>query len=253
MNSNKLLAALPARERDVLQSHAGLIELGRRDVLYDAERPIDSVYFIVDGIASVLSVMNDGTAVETATIGREGMVGMAVFHGVSVTAESAMVQVPGSAYRLPAERFQAILPELPTLDALLHRFAVVLFTLAAQNSGCNRKHSIEERCCRWMLMVADRLDRNTFELTHDFIAQMLGVRRASVTETLGAFEKRGLVETARGRITIVDREGLEARACECYNIIRSTVRRLLEGQDGGPVIQAPTSHDGKSTLGTPFG
>jgi CRP-like cAMP-binding protein len=227
-SSNKLLAALPDRERGVLDAHLTLVDIPRRELLYEADGPIDNVYFICDGIASILSVMSDGTAVETATIGREGMVGMAIFHGVSVTSERAVMQVPGSAMRIPADRFSALLPDLPTLDALLHRFSVCLFTLAAQNSGCNRKHSIEERCCRWMLMVADRLDRNSFELTHDFIAQMLGVRRASVTETLGALEKRGLVETARGRITIVNRAGLEACACECYNIIRSNQQRLFE-------------------------
>jgi hypothetical protein len=177
---------------------------------------------------------------------------MPIFHGVSVTAELAMIQVPGSAYRLPAERFRALLPELPTLEKLLHRFSVVLFTLAAQSSGCNRKHSIEERCCRWMLTVADRLDRNSFDLTHDFIAQMLGVRRASVTETLGALEKSALVETARGRITIVNRDGLEARACECYNIIRASMRRLLEGDATAHAIHAQTAHDGKAIVGVPF-
>jgi CRP-like cAMP-binding protein len=120
--------------------------------------------------------------------------------------------------------------QLPTLQTLLHRFSVVLFTLAAQNSGCNRKHSIEERCCRWMLMVADRLDRDTFELTHDFISQMLGVRRASVTEALGSLEKRGMVKTSRGRITLVDRAGLEEQVCECYSVIRSAVTGLLGGE-----------------------
>jgi CRP-like cAMP-binding protein len=158
------------------------------------------------------------------------MVGSAVFHGVYTATQQAIVQVPGQSYRLDAETFVRLLPQLPTLNALLHRFSVLLFTLAAQNSGCNRKHSIEERCCRWMLMVADRLDRETFELTHDFIAQMLGVRRASVTEALGALEKRGLIRTSRGRITLVDRAGLEASVCECYQVIRGAVARLFESE-----------------------
>src|SRR5579885_1427198 len=133
-------------------------------VLYDSNQPLDAVYFIVDGIASVLSVMADGTAVETATIGREGMIGMALFHGVDRTPEQAMMQVSGKGYRIDARTFGELLPKLPALTALLHRFSVVMFTLAAQNSGCNRKHSIEQRCCRWLLMVHERLERDTFDL-----------------------------------------------------------------------------------------
>jgi CRP-like cAMP-binding protein len=226
-NVNRLLSALPNDELELLRSNATMTPLNRREVLYQPQRPIESVYFLVDGIVSLVSMMRDGSGVETATIGREGMVGMPVFHGMNSTAEQAIIQVPGQAYRMEAATFQGLLPELPTLNALLHRFSCVLFTLTAQNSGCNRKHSIEERCCRWMLMVADRLERNSFELTHDFIAQMLGVRRASVTEALGALERDGIVSTARGRITIVDRAGLEARACECYGIIRGSFGQLF--------------------------
>ena len=119
---------------------------------------------------------------------------------------------------------------------------MVLFTLAAQNSGCNRKHSIEARCARWLLMVADRLDIGVMELTHDFVAQMLGVRRASVTETLGELERHGLIQTSRGRIRIIEREGLQKTACECYGVIRGVVHRLLETGDGtftlSPKMQA---------------
>lgn len=229
--ANWLLSALPAAELEAMRSHATLIPLQRHDVLYEPDQPIDKVYFPVDGIVSLVCVMRDGGGVETATIGREGMVGTPVFHGVMTPSQQAIVQIPGRSYCLDAAAFRDLLPQLPTLAAQLHRFSVVLFTLAAQNSGCNRKHSIEERCCRWMLMVADRLDRDSFELTHDFISQMLGVRRASVTEALGALEKRGLVKTSRGRITLVDRAGLEAQVCECYQVIRSAVSGLLG--DGG--------------------
>jgi len=230
ITGNRLLDALPAEELDLLRSHAELGSLNRHDTLYQPDAPIETVHFPVDGIVSLVCMMKEGGGVETATIGREGMVGSAVFHGVYTATQQAIVQVPGQSYRLDAETFVRLLPQLPTLNALLHRFSVLLFTLAAQNSGCNRKHSIEERCCRWMLMVADRLDRETFELTHDFIAQMLGVRRASVTEALGALEKRGLIRTSRGRITLVDRAGLEASVCECYQVIRGAVARLFESE-----------------------
>lgn len=229
---NKLLAALPPEERRLIEEHATVVPIKRREVLYRADEPIRHVYFIVDGIASLMSVMSDG-GVETATIGREGMLGMPVFHGVYSTPEQAMVQVAGSAYQLDVDAFREILPQLPTLDRLLHRFSVVLFTLAAQNSGCNRKHSIEARCARWLLMVGDRLDMPVMELTHDFVAQMLGVRRASVTETLGELERHGLIETSRGRIRIIEREGLQNVACECYTVIRGVVNRLLENGEPG--------------------
>jgi CRP-like cAMP-binding protein len=229
---NKLLAALPPEERRLIEEHATVVPIKRREVLYRADEPIRYVYFIVDGIASLMSVMADG-GVETATIGREGMLGMPVFHGVYSTPEQAMVQVAGSAYQLDVDTFREILPQLPTLDRLLHRFSVVLFTLAAQNSGCNRKHSIEARCARWLLMVGDRLDMPVMELTHDFVAQMLGVRRASVTETLGELERHGLIETSRGRIRIIEREGLQNVACECYTVIRGVVSRLLENGEPG--------------------
>jgi CRP-like cAMP-binding protein len=233
---NKLLAALPPEERILVEQNSIAVPMKRREVLYRADEQIRYVYFIVDGIASLMSVMSEG-GVETATIGREGMVGMAAFHGVYSTPEQAMVQVAGTAYRMDVDTFRELLPQLPTLECLLHRFSVVLFTLAAQNSGCNRKHSIEARCARWLLMVADRLDIGVMELTHDFVAQMLGVRRASVTETLGELERQGLIQTSRGRIRIVEREGLQRVACDCYSVIRGVVNRLLESNDG----QYPTS------------
>jgi len=229
LTGNRILDALPADELSLLRANAELAPLSRHDTLYEANAVIRSVHFPIDGIVSLVCMMKDGGGVETATIGREGMVGSPVFHGVATASQQAIVQVPGQSYRMDAGTFQQLLPQLPTLSMLLHRFSVLMFTFAAQNSGCNRKHSIEERCCRWMLMVADRLDRDTFELTHDFIAQMLGVRRASVTEALGALEKRGLVKTSRGRITLVDRPGLEAAVCECYPAIRNAVSRLFDG------------------------
>jgi len=252
--ANKLLDALPDAERDHLRGHLRAVTLDRRKTLYEPERPIPAVYFVTDGIVSILSVMEDSTAVETATIGREGFVGMPLFHGVDITAELAMVQVPGRALHLDADAFRRLLPELPTLTRLLHRFSVALFTLAAQNSGCNRKHSIEQRCCRWLLMVADRLDRNVLELTHDFIAQMLGVRRASVTETLGHLEKRGMIRAGRGRITIVDRDAIRSCTCECYAIVKSTVDRLISDRDTpSPLDDVKVSEDGRAIVGDPHG
>lgn len=225
---NRLLAALPADERSLIEHRATLVSLKRRDVLYDAGQPIQHVDFVIDGIVSVLSLIGDRAGVETATIGREGMVGMPAFHGVQAASERAVVQLPGSAYRLDVLTFREVLPQLPALGALLHRYAVVMFTLASQNSACNRKHSIEGRCARWLLTASDRLDSASIELTHDSVAQMLGVRRASVTESLGSLEKRNFIRTSRGRLTVVDRSGLESVACACHGIIGGAVRGLLE-------------------------
>ncbi len=246
---NQLLAALPPDELARIVPHLERVELERRELLHDALRRITHVQFIEHGIASVLSLLGDGSAVETATIGNEGMIGEAIFHGVDVTPEQAMVQVPGDAHRVRADTFRALIPRLPTLQTLLHRHSVYMFTLAAQNSGCNRKHAVEQRCARWLLIVHDRMDSDDIGLTHDFVSQMLGVRRASVTDTLSALEKRGLIRAGRNRITVTDRAGLERVACECYRIIASAADRMLEGRPTpSPLDRVETSRDGFSTV-----
>lgn len=224
---NTLLSALPAEELELVQQHAVPVRLNGGDVLHDAGQPLRHVYFITDGIVSILSLVGASVGVETVTIGREGMIGLAAFHGESQTAERAQVQVAGAAFRIEVAAFRDLLPRLPTLDRVLNRFSVVKFSLASQNSACQRKHSIEERCARWLLTVADRLDTTTMEMTHDFVAQTLGVRRASVTEALGSFEQRGFVKTGRGRITVTDATGLEGVACGCYGTLRGAVARMV--------------------------
>jgi hypothetical protein len=178
------------------------------------------------------------------------MVGMPIFHGVDMASEQAMMQVAGTGCRIPAAAFRRALPSLPTLSALLHRYAAFMFTITAQNSACNRKHSVDQRFARWLLTVHDRIDGDELALTHDFISQMLGVRRASVTDTLALFERRGCVVTGRNRITITDRPGLEVVVCECYRIIAASYDRLL----GAAVMPSPlasveTSKNGYSTVG----
>lgn len=247
---NRLLAALPPDELAIVEPHLEHIELERRQLLYDAQVRITHVHFIEHGIASILSVVSDGSAVETATIGNEGMIGMSVFHGVDVTPEQAMVQVPGDAHQVRAEAFRELIPRLPALDRQLHRFAMYMFTLAAQNSGCNRKHAVEQRCARWLLTVHDRMDSDDIGLTHEFVSQMLGVRRASVTDTLAILEERGLIRAGRNKITITDRAGLERASCECYRIIHSAAESMLEERPSpSPLDRVETSRDGFSTVG----
>ncbi len=247
---NRILSALPPAELALVEPHLERLELERRALLYDSEAEVTHVHFVEHGIVSILSVVGDGSAVETATIGYEGMIGMAVFHGVDRVPEQAMMQTPGIVHRMPAETFRALLPQLPTMSAALHRFAAFLFSFAAQNSGCNRKHSVEQRCARWLLTVHDRIEGDEMGLTHDFVSQMLGVRRASVTETLNAFGGRNLIAVGRARITMLDRGGLEEIVCECYRIVASAHARMLEGTSTpSPLDRVETARDGFSVVG----
>jgi CRP-like cAMP-binding protein len=247
---NRLLAALPPGEIDRLTPHLEPVSLERRLVAYDPERPIEYVYFVETGVISILSVMRDGSAIETATVGCEGFIGLPVYFGVDSVPEQAFVQVPGDGYRVPAKAFRTVAPGLPTLGKLLDRFSVCLFTLAAQCSGCNRVHTMEQRCARWLLMVHDRMPGDEFELTQDFLSQMLGVRRATVSETASQLQLAGLISYSRGHMVIVDRAGLERTACECYGIIESTLARIMEGREEPNILQTMRlSEDGRSTAG----
>ena len=252
--ANDLLGAIPPAERELLLSSAEYIGLEQRRLLVEAEGPVTHAWFIVDGIASILSVMADGTGVETATIGRDGMIGFQIFHDVDIATEQTMMQVPGAAYRVSREKLRELLPQMPDLNARLHRFAVFLFSFAAQNSGCNRKHPVEMRCARWLLTVAENLKRPELDLTHEFMSQMLGVRRATVTDTLSSFEQRGFITTKRRQITILDVDGLAAVTCECHAVIREARARLIYDQPASdPLADVIKSRGLTSVLGEPFG
>ena len=251
---NWLLRALPAYEFELLSPHLELVKLDTGRVVSDVNTPIEYVYFPETGVISSVSVMADGSAVETATIGPEAMAGIAVFHGVDSTQEHIFVQVPGEGHRVASATFRSLLPSLPELTRLLHRCSVALFTLAGQNSGCNRKHSVLRRCARWMLMTHDRVERDRYELTHHVLSQMLGVRRASVTESAQALSEAGAIEYRRGMVRILDRDALERASCECYGIIRSTFNRLLgDGTMASPLDGIRLSRGGRSIAkdGTP--
>lgn len=226
---NALLALLPPHEAQRIHDRAELVTLASRDLISDSERPIEYVYFPTTAVLSVLSVMTDGSAVETAVVGNEGMAPLSAFHDVPSAAEQIIAQVPGESLRISASAFSAILRDAPALVAALHRFSQALFTLAAQTSGCNRKHSVVQRCARWLLLSHDRVPGNEIELTHLFLSQMLGVRRSSVTVAAEALRAAGAIAYTRGAIAVVDRKALQARACECYEIVRATYDRLLQG------------------------
>lgn len=247
---NHILRALPAKELDRLTPHFEHVPLEHRMVAYDPLKPITQVYFVETGVISIVSLMRDRSAIETATIGAEGMIGLPVYLGVDAVPEQAFVQVTGDAHRLPSDVFRRVAPELPTLDRLLNRYAVCLFTQAAQCSGCNRAHSMVQRCARWLLMVHDRMPGDEFDLTQDFLSQMLGVRRATVSETASELQQAGLISYTRGRIVVTDRAGLERVTCECYGIIRSTFARILEGRAEPNVLERMSvSEHGETTAG----
>jgi len=254
---NRILAALPSEEYQQLAPHLERIRLGIRDLLFDVNEPIDHVYFPESCVASLVGMMADGSAVETATVGDEGMVGMPLFHGTDRTTSQAFCQIEGTGLRLPAQVFREALDASPSLNRMLHLYSQALFTLIAQASACNRLHTMQHRCARWLLLCHDRVGQangvNQFSLTQNFLSQMLGVRRATVTEAMGALQESGAVTYEMGRITILDRARLEGASCECYAIVRSEFDRLLPPVSGkrfkNPLDRIQSSKDGKTTAG----
>jgi CRP-like cAMP-binding protein len=249
---NRLLAALPQNEYERLTEHLELVKLEVRDLVIEVNEPISHVHFLNTGVISMVGLMADGNPVETATIGYEGMVGLAVFHRTDRMAVQAFCQVASESLRLPATAFLAALEQSPELTTLLHRYTQAVFTQLAQASACNRIHSMRQRCARWLLQTNDRVGANEFPLTQDFLAQMLGVRRATVSEVAASMQDSGILEYSYGRMRIVSRPKLEHAACECYAIITSEYDRLIEGKRSPNPLDAVVASDGKkSTVGSP--
>lgn len=247
---NRILAALPPDERERLLPSLDRVTMEFRNVVFEPNEPIEHVWFPEDAVISILGLMEDGSAIETATVGCEGMAGVPVFLGAMQMAGQAFVQISGSAWRMPAAALREEVRRGTVLSQLLGRYTQALFTLVAQSSACNRKHAVEQRCARWLLLTHDRVGEDRFELTQHFLSQMLGVRRATVSEAASELQNRRLIEYTRGRITVMDRRGLEQAACVCYDIIRSEFARMLEGMELPCVLdQVRASEDGRSTAG----
>jgi len=197
------------------------------DVVYESGSLQEYVYFPTTSIVSLLYVMADGASAEIAVVGNDGMVGIALFMGGETTPSRAVVQSAGSAFRLSGHVLKREFTRGGALQHLLLRYTQALLTQMAQTAVCNRHHSIDQQLCRWLLLSHDRLSSNTLIMTQELIANMLGVRREGVTEAAGALQDAGLIRYSRGRITIVDRPGLERRSCECYDVVRRESDRLL--------------------------
>jgi CRP-like cAMP-binding protein len=251
---NRLLAALPESEFAQLAPRLRREPLELRHVVSEYDQPPERIYFPETCIISIVAPLSDGSAVETATVGNDGFVGIPVFLGGDRMAAQAFCQVPGETLSLSVDEFRQALARGGRLPVLLGRYTQAMYTQTAQSSACNRIHGIRERCARWLLMTQDRVGANEFPLTQMVLAQMLGVRRATVTEAAGALQRAGHIVYAYGRITVRDRHGLESAACECYRIIRRETDRLLEGTAlPDPLQGVRLSEGGMSTLGDASG
>jgi CRP-like cAMP-binding protein len=224
---NRILAALPQVDLDQFFSDLAPVSLSLKQILYAVGAPFKHVYFIEQGIASVLTNMADGASIEVGMIGTEGIVGLPALLGGEISDQQVIVQVSGVAQRMDADLCRAAFDGSAAVRRAALRFTETLLALGGQTAACNRLHSTEQRFARWLLMARTRLDSNDISMTHEFLSTMLGVRRTGVTEVAAKLRRAGLIRYHHGEITILDREALEATACECHLIDRRRLLRLL--------------------------
>jgi CRP-like cAMP-binding protein len=225
--ANELLATLPALEYERWLPDLERVTLPLGKVLYESGATLDHVYFPTTAIVSLLYVMKNGNSAEIAVVGREGMVGVALFMGGGSTPSRAVVQSAGEGYRLSAEKMKDEFNRAGPVLHLMLRYTQALITQMAQTAVCNRHHSVDQQLCRWLLLSLDRLSGNELVMTQELIANMLGVRREGVTEGALKLQKAGLIRYVRGHITVLDRPGLERATCECYAVVKKEYDRLL--------------------------
>ncbi len=223
---NSLLAALPLADQALLKPHLKDVVLEQGVVLQEQGERIEEIYFPHDGIVSLMAVMRQGDAIETATVGREGAVGSLSGLGSRRSHTRDVVQVAGRASRISAARFRKAAEESQAIRDVVVRYGEMLLIQVQQTAACNALHDVEERLSRWLLQARDRVDGDTIRLTHEFLSQMLGVRRPTVTVVARMLQDAGLIRYHRGHIEILDRRGLEARACECYAVIRRQIEQV---------------------------
>lgn len=224
---NRLLASLTPADFARLSPQLTLIEMEKGRLICDPGDPLETVYFPHDCVISLMTLMESGAAIESATIGREGAFGLMAAIAPRQSMSRAIVQVPGRASRMTATALAEVVRQAPGLASLIDRHNDALFGHAIQSVACNALHAVEARFCRWLLSCRDRIDGDTVALTQEFLADMLGVQRTTVTAVAGALQTKGLIRYRRGVVDILDRPGLEATACECYDTVRRTYERLL--------------------------
>ena len=225
--SNQLLASLPPADWQRLAPRLTTVTLERRQVIYEAGQPFQHAYFPEQGLISVVNTMHDGSTIEVGTIGYEGMSGLPIAFGVESSPHRQLVQIPGAALRLPATDLAAETRQDTPLRRNLFRYHMAFMAQLMQSIACNGLHGVQQRCCRWLLLCHDRSPNSEVVITHEFLSQMLGVRRATITDVLAPLQTEGLIRYRRGVVEVLDRQGLERASCECYRIIRSEFQRLL--------------------------
>ena len=225
--SNRFLRALPTESYDRLAAELETVDLRVKVVLWEPDAPIRSVYFPHTCVISNIVPLRDDISVEASTVGREGFLGVPILLGETSTSTRAIAQIAGMASRLPSSVFRRAVAEDGVLRELSLRYAQALLEQTAQSVACIGRHELSERCARWLLMTQDRVDGNEFRLTQEFLAIMLGVRRSTVTIAAGMLQRAGLIKYQYGRVTILDRSGLEEASCECYEVVRQKYEKFL--------------------------
>jgi CRP-like cAMP-binding protein len=224
---NRLLLALAIADYRALLPDLEAVTIANGTVLFEARDPITHVYFPQRCVVSLLTGMGDGAGVEVGLVGNEGMVGLTVFLGAKTAATQAVLQVPDGAWRMTAAAFRRAVATTTGLQRVMERYAQTVFSQIAQGLACNQRHDVGQRCARWLLMAHDRVGADRFTLTQEFLGQMLGVRRPTVSLTAKALQSRGVIDYSRGTITVTDRPGLERAACGCYAVMEADYARAF--------------------------
>lgn len=226
---NRILATLPEEEYERLLPKLENVFLEFHHPLFEPDQRIEHVYFPNTAVVSLLNVMDNGETAEVGIVGYEGIVGLPVFLGSDSVSSLAMTQVEGEGMRMKTEDFREEANRQGPLCHLLQRYTQALLMQVSQSAACNRFHSVEERFCRWILMTHDRVRKDTFPMTHEFVSQMLGVRRPTISVVAKMLQKAELIRYSRGKMTVINRQGLEEGSCECYRIVRKDFARLIGG------------------------
>lgn len=224
---NRIIAALPDEEYERIRPKLEVVTLALGEVIYQPGDPIQHVYFPNEAIISSVVTLENGATVEVGPVGNEGMAGVSVLLGTDTSFHKVLVQVDGSAIRMSADVLKSECSQCAPLQTLLLRYVMARHIFISQSVACNRLHTIEERLCRWLLAMHDRAEEEEFELTQEMIAEMLGTQRSGVTLAAGVLQRAGLISYRRGKISILDREGLEQSSCECYKVVKEQFDKFL--------------------------
>ena len=225
--ANRLLAHLPGEELELLLPHLKRVPLTHGDRIIEPHVPVKDIYFPVNCLLSMVTMMEDGSSVECGSIGREGMSGVPVLLDAAETTMPTFVQVPGEAFRIKAATVKELYDRGGALRKIINRYIHTVIVVGSQSAACNRLHHIEARLARWLLMSSDGVGSHEVDITHEYLAVMLGVRRAGVSEAAAKLQEKSLISYYRGHVLIKDREGLEASACECYQAVKDDYERLF--------------------------